>query len=91
MRKLFKILGLTSIILVAASFTGPGSEILWGGLKPLGAVLFIASFIGYLLAGEYEKYDAEHQRRGSKSEGRERSDDKRESEAKSLAREPAMT
>ena len=59
MKKLAKIFFIISAVAFALSLTGPGSEIAWGFLKPLSAVLFIAFFITNLLANEYAKYDEE--------------------------------
>jgi len=52
-----------SVISLAASLTDPGSEFLWGFLKPLSALLFGAFFITNLLAKEYAQYDEEHEYR----------------------------
>ena len=52
-----------SVISFAVSLTGPGSEFLWGFLKPLSALLFGAFFISNLLAKEYAQYDEEHEYR----------------------------
>jgi hypothetical protein len=52
-----------SVISLAVSLTGPGSDFLWGFLKPLSALLFGAFFITNLLAKEYAQYDEEHERR----------------------------
>jgi hypothetical protein len=52
----------SSAILLAVSLTSPGSEFMWGALKPLSATLFGAAFISYLLANEYAKYDEEHKK-----------------------------
>ena len=49
-----------SVILFSISLTGPGSEFLWGFLKPLSALLFVAFFITNLLALEYAEYDEEY-------------------------------
>jgi hypothetical protein len=49
-----------SVILFGISLTGPGSEFLWGFLKPLSALLFVAFFITNLLALEYAEYDQEY-------------------------------
>ena len=52
-----------SVISLAVSLTGPGSDFLWGFLKPMSALLFGSFFITNLLAKEYAQYDEEHQRR----------------------------
>jgi len=52
-----------SVISLTVSLTGPGSDFLWGFLKPMSALLFGAFFITNLLAKEYAQYDEEHQRR----------------------------
>ena len=52
-----------SVLSLAVSFTGPGSEFLWGFLKPLSALLFGAFFITNLLAKEYAQFDEEHEYR----------------------------
>ncbi|HUR46223.1 MAG TPA: hypothetical protein VMZ27_10140 [Candidatus Saccharimonadales bacterium] len=59
MTKTTKILLTVSILSLAVGFTGPGSEILQGGLKPLGAVAFILFFISNLLAKEMARFDQE--------------------------------
>lgn len=61
MKTLAKISLTASVILFAVSLTGPGSEFLWGFLKPLSALLFVNFFIMNLLAKEYAKYDEEHE------------------------------
>ena len=63
MKTLAKILLISSVVLFAASLTGPGSEFLWGFLKPLSALLFVNFFIMNLLAKEYSKYNDEHEHR----------------------------
>ena len=63
MKTLARFFLVASIIFLAASFTGPGGRFLWGGLKPLGALLFGAFFISNLLAKEYAQYDEEHEYR----------------------------
>ena len=60
MKTLAKILLISSVVLFAVSLTGPGSEFLWGFLKPLSALLFVNYFIMNLLANEYVKHDEEH-------------------------------
>ncbi len=49
-----------SAVLFALSLTGPGSDFLWGFLKPLSALMFVNFFIMNLLAKEYSKFDEEH-------------------------------
>jgi hypothetical protein len=60
MKTLAKTLLISSVVLLAVSFTGPGSEFLWGFLKPLSALMFVNFFIMNLLANEYSKYDEEY-------------------------------
>ena len=60
MKTLARILIVSSVICFVVSLTGPGSEFLWGFLKPLGALLFVNFFIMNLLAKEYGKYDQEY-------------------------------
>lgn len=57
MKLLAKIFLLLSVAALGLSFTEAGSEFLYGGLKPIGAVSFIASFITRLLGTEFELYD----------------------------------
>jgi hypothetical protein len=59
MKKVAKIFLIGSVAAFALSLTGPGGELLWGILKPLGALLFGAFFITNLVANEYAKYDQE--------------------------------
>ena len=60
MKTLAKTLLISSVVLFAVSFTAPGSEFLWGFLKPLSALMFVNFFIMNLLAKEYSKYDQEY-------------------------------
>jgi hypothetical protein len=60
MKILVKAFITASLLLFCVSLTGFGSEFLWGFLKPLSALLFVAFFITNLLANEYAKYDEEH-------------------------------
>jgi hypothetical protein len=60
MKTLAKTLLIGSIILFAISLTGPGSEFLWGFLKPLSTLMFVNFFIMNLLAEEYAIYDEDH-------------------------------
>jgi hypothetical protein len=48
-----------SVACLGLSFTGPGSEILHGGLKPIGAIAFIVFFITNMLAKEMALLDKE--------------------------------
>ncbi|HXG48590.1 MAG TPA: hypothetical protein VNO52_13265 [Methylomirabilota bacterium] len=48
-----------SLVCLAAGFTGPGSAILWGFLKPLGAIFFILFFITNLLAEPIAQFNEE--------------------------------
>ena len=57
MKELAKIFGISSIILLSILLTGPGSEFLWGTLKPLSTLFLIAFFITNFLAEEYANYD----------------------------------
>jgi hypothetical protein len=63
MKTLAKTLLISSAVLFIVSLTGPGSEFLWGFLKPLSALLFVNFFIMNLLAKEYSKYDEEYELR----------------------------
>jgi len=63
MKTLAKTLLISSVVLFAVSLTGPGSEFLWGFLKPLSALMFVNFFIMNLLAKEYDKYDEEYELR----------------------------
>jgi hypothetical protein len=60
LKTLAKIFLIASPALFALSLTGPGSEFLWGFLKPLSALLFVNFFIMNLLAKEYANFDEEH-------------------------------
>jgi hypothetical protein len=57
MKKLATLFLMISVASFAVSLTGPGSEVLHGGLKPIGAIAFIAFFITNLLSNEFEVYD----------------------------------
>jgi|1185.fasta_scaffold266352_2 hypothetical protein len=59
MTKMTKLFLTLSVVCFGLGFTGPGSEILHGGLKPIGAIAFIAFFISNLLAKEVALFDAE--------------------------------
>ena len=59
MTKFSKIILTLSAIAFVASLTDAGSNIAYGFLKPLGAVLFIVFFIAQLLEKEVASYDAE--------------------------------
>ena len=63
MKTLARFFIVATVISFAVSLTGPGSEFLWGFLKPLSALLFGAFFISNLLAKEYAQYDEEHEYR----------------------------
>lgn len=52
MTKTPKIFLILSIVLFAVSLTGPGSDIAWGLVKPLSAVIFILFLIFQILAKE---------------------------------------
>ena len=59
MTKMTKLFLTLSLVCFGLGFTGPGSEILHGGLKPIGAIAFIAFFISNLLAKEMDLFDKE--------------------------------
>jgi len=59
MKKTAKLFLIGSVATFGLSLTGPGGDILFGFLKPLGALLFGAFFITNLLANEYAIYDQE--------------------------------
>ncbi len=63
MKTFAKTLLISSVVLFAVSLTGPGSDFLWGFLKPLSALMLLNAFIMNLLAKEYSKYDEEHELR----------------------------
>jgi hypothetical protein len=65
MKTLAKTCLVASVVLFAVSLTGPGSEILWGFLKPLSALLFVNFFIMNLLANEYALLDEERRNNSS--------------------------
>jgi hypothetical protein len=60
LKALARVFLIASPVLFAVSLTGPGSEFLWGFLKPLSALLFVNFFIINLLVTEYARYDEEH-------------------------------
>ena len=59
MTKTPKIFLILSIALFAVSLTAPGSDIAWGLVKPLSAVVFILFVIFQILAKEVARYDEE--------------------------------
>ena len=59
MTRILRILLAVSAALFLASLTDAGSDVAWGFLKPLSAILFGAFFIGQLLHKEVVKYDQE--------------------------------
>ena len=59
MTKTPKIFLRLSIVLFAISLTGPGSDIAWGLVKPLSAVIFILFLMFQILAKEIARYDQE--------------------------------
>jgi hypothetical protein len=59
MRLLAKVMLLLSLLSVGLSFTKAGGDFLGGGLKPLGAILFIVFFILELMQNEVKQYDQE--------------------------------
>ena len=65
MKTLAKTCLVASVVLFAVSLTGPGSEFLWGFLKPLSALLFVNYFIMNLLANEYALLDEERRKNAS--------------------------
>jgi hypothetical protein len=58
-----KILGVAGLLAGVLSFTRFGSDLAWGALKPLSAILLGAAFICQLLAPEYAKYDEDQKSR----------------------------
>ena len=63
MSKVPKILLSVSVIAFLASLTNAGSELGWGFLKPLSAILLIAFFIIQILEKEVAQYDEESRSR----------------------------
>jgi hypothetical protein len=57
-----------SVISLAASLTGPGGDIWYGFLKPLGAIFFILFFITNLLSDEVARMDQETQAKQGSAE-----------------------
>ena len=59
-----KILLIASVMSFAASLTGPGSEVWFGMLKPVGALLFMVAFIVHVVSGlDPEQYAADQRLR----------------------------
>jgi hypothetical protein len=50
MKTLPKVLLVASVLSFAASLTGPGSEVWFGTLKPVGVLLFIVAFIVHVVS-----------------------------------------
>jgi hypothetical protein len=50
MKTLPKILLTASVLSFAASLTGPGSDVWFGTLKPVGALLFVVAFIVHVVS-----------------------------------------
>jgi len=50
MKTLPKILLTVSVLSFAASLTGPGSEVWFGILKPIGALSFVVAFIVHVVS-----------------------------------------
>ena len=63
MSKVPKILLSVSAIAFLASLTNTGSELGWGFLKPLSAILLVAFFIIQFLEKEVAQYDEESRSR----------------------------
>lgn len=64
MKLLPKILLATSVLSFTASLTGSGSEIWFGTLKPVGALLFVAAFIIHVVSRlDPEQYAADQRLR----------------------------
>lgn len=64
MKTLPKILLTASVLSFATSLTGPGSEVWFGTLKPLAALLFVAAFIIYVVSRlDPEQYAADNRLR----------------------------
>lgn len=62
MKQLSKILLATSVISFAASLSGPGGEVWFGILKPVGALLFVVAFIVHVVSRLDPEQYAEDQR-----------------------------
>lgn len=64
MKTLPKILLIASVLSFAASLTGPGSEVWFGILKPVGILLFVVSFIVHVVSSlDPEQYAADQELR----------------------------
>jgi hypothetical protein len=64
MKMLPKILLIASVTSFAASLTGPGSEVWFGTLKPVGALLFMVAFIVHVVSAlDPEQYAADQRLR----------------------------
>ena len=65
MKTLPKIFLTVSVLSFAASLTGPGSEVWFGILKPIGALSFMVAFIVHVLSSlDPEQYAADQRLRG---------------------------
>ena len=60
MKHLAKIFGVLSAVLFAFSLTPVGSDIHYGILKPISAILFIVFYILHVTRKEVEHFDQEH-------------------------------
>jgi hypothetical protein len=67
MTKLGKILLTIGVVAFVVGFTPFGGTLLWGILKPTGAILVIATFLQEFVGKNMHEYDEEHQRRISGS------------------------
>ena len=64
MTNLPKILLVTSVLSFAVGLTGPGSEVWFGILKPVGALLFVVAFIVHVVSRlDPEQYAADQRLR----------------------------
>jgi hypothetical protein len=61
MKYLSKILLVISLTMFLASLTAAGSNIHYGMLKPVSAILFIVSFILHVTHKEVEKFETEQE------------------------------
>jgi hypothetical protein len=60
MKHLAKIFGVLSAVLFVFSLTPVGSDIHYGILKPISAILFIVFYILHVTRKEVEQFDQEH-------------------------------
>ncbi len=59
MNNFLKLLLFVCVVSFLASLTDVGSNLAWGALKPLSAILFIVFFIGQLLQKPVAQFDEE--------------------------------